>query len=538
MRKLGALQLAVLIGVALIMLPLAYAQSLFGGNVRVTTEDVITTDPYFSTVGPPADVLQQNEPHIAISPIDDNIVAVGVNDVRTLGVSDDAWQGLHISTDGGATWPFQQLIPGFPGDASADGQNSPVFGNQAGSDPMVGFDRKGNLYYAFIAFQRTPPGRPDFDRQDTNAIAVARYVVTGGTPPVTYQNTVVIERGTVGLGRQEDKEFITVDNWTSSPFGGRVYVCWVRFTGFQDHLQVARSSDQGQTWNLARVFLGQADSNLQGCSVTVAPNGDVYVAWRSFSATGTVENPETSAIWVARSTDGGASFGPARRVTFFRDYRQIASRTPPVFRIFAVTWLAADGTAANHRVFLAWHERDPANPTSGAEVAVFCSADQGATWTSLGRPHTNVDAHQLIPALAAAGGKLSVAWYDSRSEPLFASSGPVSGSGSGVSGVGMDVFYNQRTSKTCSRGWGTELKITSQSFNPNFFGSIKAITPFIGDYIAVAATARSALVVWADNRDINGPKNAEEDADPTTDPASLINERSRDSNVYFQAVDK
>lgn len=296
MRRRGVLQVAALTGLVLVALPLAYAQSLSGGNVRVTTSDIITTDSYFSTVGAPADVLQQNEPHIAISPLDDDLVAVGVNDVRTLGVSDDAWQGLHISTDGGATWPFQQLIPGFPGDTSADGQNSPVFGNEAGSDPMVAFDRHGNLYYAFIAFQRTPPGRPDFDPQDTNAIAVARYAVNGGDPPVVYQNTVVVERGTVGLGRQEDKEFIAVDNWTGSPFEGRVYVCWARFTGFQDHLQVARSADQGQTWSLARVFLGQADSNLQGCSMTVAPNGDVYVAWRSFSATGTVQNPKTSGI--------------------------------------------------------------------------------------------------------------------------------------------------------------------------------------------------------------------------------------------------
>jgi len=538
MRSAGVLQVIAAAALVLIV-PLAYAQNLVDGNVRVTTSDIIATDSYVSTVGPPADVLQQNEPHVAISPLDEDIVAVGANDVRTLGVSGDAWQSLSVSTDGGATWPFQQLIPGFPSDTSADGVNSPISGNRAASDPMVAFDRQGFLYYAFIAFQRTPPGRPDFDPQDTNAIAVARYLVTGGDPPVVYQNTVVVERGTVGLGRQEDKEFITVDNWTKSPFTGNVYLCWARFTGFQDHLQVARSSDQGQSWSLAEVFRGQADTNLQGCSLTVAPNGDVYVAWRSFSATGTVENPETSAIWVARSTNGGASFGPARRVTFFRDYRQSARRSPPVFRIFALTWLAADGTAAKHRVFLAWHERDPSKPAKGAEVAVWCTDNHGATWIPLARPHTDVNAHQLVPALAAGGGELSVVWYDSRSEESeFTPAGPVSGSGSGASGKGMDVFYNQRTSANCSAGWGTELKLTSQSFNPNLFGSIRAITPFIGDYIAVAATARRALAVWTDNRDIDGEANAAEDADPATNPAALINIRSRDSNVYLQRVDK
>jgi hypothetical protein len=60
------------------------------------------------------------------------------------------------------------------------------------------------MFFAFIAFQRTPPGRPDFDPQDTNAIAVAKYAASA--QGVLYLTTVVIERGTVGLGRQEDKE--------------------------------------------------------------------------------------------------------------------------------------------------------------------------------------------------------------------------------------------------------------------------------------------------------------------------------------------
>lgn len=536
LAPLGFVGLAISLILSLALL--AAASTLSGSNVRVTTEDIITSDAYASSVGGPPDVLQQNEPHVAISPLNSSIVAVGVNDVRTLGVSGDAWQGLHISIDGGATWPFQKLIPGYPGDTSADGINSPISGNRAAADPMVAFDRHNNLFYAFIAFQRTPPGRPDFDPADTNAIAVAKYAVTGGSPPVVYQKTVVVERGTVGLGRQEDKEFIAVDNWAGSPNKGNVYLCWARFTGFQDHLQVAVSEDEGESWRIVPVFRGPADTNMQGCSLTVAPNGDVYVAWRSFSATGTVQNPETSAIYVARSTNGGKTFSRARRVAFFRDYRQTARRDPPVFRTFALTWLAADGTPASHRVFLAYQERDSQNLAKGAEVAVWCTADQGGGWTKLLRPHANVDGHQIMPALDASGGKLSVVWYDSRSEPAFTSPGPVSGSGSEGAGLGMDVYYNQRASTSCAGEWDGELKLTSQSFNPNLFGSIRAITPFIGDYIAVAADATHAFVVWADNRDIDGARNADEDADPNTNPSSLINRRSRDSNVYFQKVEK
>jgi hypothetical protein len=63
---------------------------------------------------------------------------------------------------------------------------------QAASDPWLSFDNFDHLFFAFIAFQRTPPGQPDFDRKDTNAIAVAKYA----TDPsgVQYLKTVVVER--------------------------------------------------------------------------------------------------------------------------------------------------------------------------------------------------------------------------------------------------------------------------------------------------------------------------------------------------------
>jgi hypothetical protein len=115
----------------------------------------------------------------------------------------------------------------------------------------------------------------------------------------------------------------------------------------------------------------------------------------------------------------------------------------------------------------------------------------------------------------------------------------------------MDVYYNQipTAGLVAAEAWEGELRLTTGSWNPNLWGSIKAISPFIGDYIAVAADAGSAYAVWADNRDINAavqrcdegedPAAGDcEDASVTTDPPTLINQRSRDSNIYFQKVTK
>ena len=90
----------------------------------------------------------QNEPSIAISPVDPNIIAITTNDYRLedddgpLFVG-DVWEGLYISTDGGETF-FNTLIPGFPGDQSGFATEI----NNAGraGDPSVRFDAEGNLY--------------------------------------------------------------------------------------------------------------------------------------------------------------------------------------------------------------------------------------------------------------------------------------------------------------------------------------------------------------------------------------------------------
>jgi hypothetical protein len=172
-----------LVGGIVLALALAtgVAAATAGADVRVSTHDLITSDAFVSSVGGPPDVLQQNEPHIAIHPTNSSLLAVGMNDVRTLGISNDAWQGLAVSSDGGATYT-ESLIPGYPGDTSAAGLASPIRGNAAASDPWLGFDRFNNLFFAFIAFQRTPPGQPTSTA--ANALAVAKYSVNPTTGAV------------------------------------------------------------------------------------------------------------------------------------------------------------------------------------------------------------------------------------------------------------------------------------------------------------------------------------------------------------------
>jgi hypothetical protein len=92
--------------------------------------------------------LDNNEPSLAINPMDHNNIVAGSNDYNT--PQGDAWPGFYTSHDGGQTW-VEDLIPGYPGDSST----SQLSGFRGGGDPVIVASNDGTFYYAGIAFKRS-----------------------------------------------------------------------------------------------------------------------------------------------------------------------------------------------------------------------------------------------------------------------------------------------------------------------------------------------------------------------------------------------
>jgi hypothetical protein len=440
----------------------------------------------------------QNEPTVAVDPHNTQVVVAGANDYCAQIVNGDVWTGYYRSTDGGSTWQ-DSLVPGYPADASAAGVASPVHGTcGAAGDPSQAFDRDGRLFYAFICFNRTKPVN--------GGVFVARYTDDGAA----YDRTVLVKRGTpsgqFSAGLFQDKINLTVDQ-TAGRFGGNAYVAWSQYDGFAPNNAVlfSRSTNHGLTFSspirVTPVALGTASF----ADLAVGPDGAVYLAFLTYPSS---SNPQSD-VWLSKSTDGGASFGPAARVAtiVLSDSSQFSGNGATdcgdgpfacpsgltFSRFFSAPAVAADATG----VHVVWGAELP----SGQSKIFVRNSPDGTTWTV---PAATLDTvalgHQWTPDIASAGGVITAVFYDSRADPAYAPNLPPGNTASGQNS-GDVVHTLAATSTNGGTTWTeTQLSTVGSNFGWETHGSRR--DGFWGDYIYVSAAGASVVAAWTDSRDL------------------------------------
>ena len=138
--------------VAVLIFPTAsWSTSTAGRTVRSTFgSDLVTPSssgvpgtnvPVVGEAGPDR---QQVETTISVDPHNPNILVAGAQDMRLKSVGEHRWHGYYRSVDRGQTWT-NGLLPGYPGDTSSEGLSSPLHRSNATSDPVLAFDRLGNV---------------------------------------------------------------------------------------------------------------------------------------------------------------------------------------------------------------------------------------------------------------------------------------------------------------------------------------------------------------------------------------------------------
>jgi hypothetical protein len=159
--------------------------------------------------------------------------------------------------------------------------------------------------------------------------------------------------------------------------GRTIYLVWNKL----GELYFRKSSDGGATWQSA-----QRITNNSGNSIvpTIEVNGlTVYLAWADYT-------PGNGEIYFGKSSDGGATWQPAARLTD-NSGESFAPR------------LAISGAG----VYLVWQDKTPGN----YEIYLRKSTDGGATWKASQRL-TKTPGYSGYSKIAVTGSSIFIVWSD------------------------------------------------------------------------------------------------------------------------------
>lgn len=491
-----------------------------------------------STDGTGGGRRQHNEPSVAINPSNPAVIVAGANDYCGVPTFHDAWMGFYVSVDGGTTWA-NSLNPGYPGDTSAAGQASPIFGiDTASGDPAMGWDNANLLFYGGIAFNRTAPNASGVVTPGNGNAIISTWQHDPTRPlGMRYLRTVVVGEGTparFGAGRFNDKDSVRVDTWATSPSEGNVYFAWTLFPGIvgQDQILFSRSTDHGHTFSKP-IKISKAVASAQGSAIAVAPDGTVYVTWRQFAAR---QAGLGDAILFAKSTDGGQTFSDPRtiaNVPIPYDRSDLNDAGAPVgdcgdgpfhcqsnYTFHRTATLPEAVVDASGAVNATWEQVIPAatpdattyQPKGQSQIVFTRSTNGGASWQTPRVVDPQPLGHQWWPNIAydKSTNTLALIYYDSRADNAYDPNRPPGNTADGTSTCGtapspsdtcnvLNAFI--ATSSDGGATW-TRQQVSTVGHQPEYemFGGRRI--PFHGDYLYIDAAAGTIFGVWTDNRTV------------------------------------
>jgi hypothetical protein len=538
-RRLS-IALGLVIAVGVLAVPPTLADH--GGDREVT---VGSNDDFFSR-------NKQNEPSVAINPVDTDIVVAGANDnidMELCNAGDDTTcpftpnvggTGFQVSLNRGDTW----LQPTYTGWSArhctgAPGPDDPDCAVREGpigtlpkyddrnlvsdGDPALAFGPRpagGNfswsngarLYVANLTSNVTADlGEPAFKGFEAIAVSRTDDVVSAAAGNESAWRPPVIA-SKQSSATFSDKEQIWADNAASSPFFGNVYVCYAAFRGAgAAPLVVSTTRDGGNTWdvdqvspahNVAAKHFGQS-----GCTIRTNSRGTAYVFYEEFEdpTHPNVGFPPRARHMMVKSSDGGETWSRPRVI------REIID---PCFVIDPVIGRCVmDGVAGARSDLAAAPSVDIANGTplggdatdfmamtwvdgrdglNEEDVMISWSRNRGRTWSRARRVSTSSDrGYYAAPAVSPDGEDLYLV-YNAFTTPFRDNTTQPRA----LIGV---VRHAEVGATGAPTGWTTLHRSTPGDPRASSQNDLQA--EFLGDYVYASATRDYAAAVWNDVRE-------------------------------------
>jgi hypothetical protein len=439
------------------------------------------------TIGsPPTPFPQnkQNEPAVAVNPAVPTIAAAGANDEIDLEACNNrndktcpftvgvGTSGIYFSDDSGSSWsqptytglttrdclgvvgtdpanpldncdphvgPIGTLPRYFENNLVSDGDPAVGFGPLRGSNGTFSWSNGWRLYYANLTYSIGPSGLKGFEGIGVSRLDSDKYPQAKAGVSTAWHDPVIVSKQNSALF--SDHEMIAVDDASSSPLFGNVYVCDAAFRGTAEAIGKGNaapepivlnySSDGGDAWRstqLSQSVNNNVISGRQDCAVNTDSKGNVYVFWD-----GTDPLTRTLAIFMSVSSDGGKHFTrPPTIVTHIdqtglRDpasgdltFDGVAGARDGTFPTIDIANGAPTGAGATDQILLAWSNGPTPSDTApgpNEQVRVMWSRNGGGSWTTAAVASPPTDRPDFAAIAISPDGTDAYLTYDNYLQP-------------------------------------------------------------------------------------------------------------------------
>jgi hypothetical protein len=546
MRKLLAAGTAALGAFALVVGIAAATPN--GSDTRVTV----------GNVGSPFAQNKQNEPAVAVNPAVPNIVAAGANDEIDIEACNNrsdvtcpftfgvGTSGIYFSNDGGSTWNQPTYTglsarnclgvvgtqPANPADNCdpshgpigtlprydengliSDGDPAVGFGPLPGADGSFSWANGWRLYYANLTSSLGPSPLKGFEGIGVSRLDSPDYAAAQAGVNTAWHEPVIVSKQNSALF--SDHEMVAVDDASSSPLFGNVYICDAAFRGTAEAIGkgnaapepivVNYSSDGGATWGHTQLSQSVNNGQISGrqdCAVNTDSKGRVYVFWDGIDP-----NTRTLAIFMTVSSDGGKHFTrPPRVVThivntgipdFTGDstFDGQAGARDGSFPTVDIANGAPSGAGATDEIVLAWSNGptpSDTHPGPNEQVQVMTSTNGGVNWATSGVASPASDRPDFPAVAISPNGKDAYLTYmnflqpwqsDNTTPRLF---------------QGVVRHADVNTTTGAIGAWSDINRAPTGDARGSSANAL--IDEFLGDYDYAFATNSGVVAVWNDAR--------------------------------------